>query len=249
MLEVFAIVGVIFFIAVLFYKQANESFEVIQLEAERLQELPTLYADHAPIVVRGFQVPPLGSQKELEKRQHILNMAVATNLSLKALLQSKGSLKNFTWKKETAKFLSRESGLQTWFEQSLFTQLLPSSYTKFLYSSQTFLYPDHRGLFKTKAFQTVLMPTQGTAIVSVMLPKAEPYLPNKWEGRQFESLTPADTPLLSQIQSIDVKVKKGNMLLLPAHLIISVKSDYESSSDSCWIFCAEVHHWISRVAS
>lgn len=247
MLEILAIIGLIFFIAVLFYKQANESYEVIQLEADRLQELPTLYSEHAPIVIRGFQVPSLGNQQELGKRQHIMNMAVATNLSLSALLKSSGSLKNFTWKKETATFLSKESGLNTWFEQTLFTPLLPSSYTKFLYSFNTSLWPDHRGLFKTKAFQTVLMPTQGTAIVSIMLPKAEPYLPAKWEGRLFQTLTHADTPLLSQIQYIDVKLKKGNILLLPAHLIISVKTSDESE-ESSWIFSAEVHHWISRVA-
>lgn len=247
MLEILAILGVIFFIAVLFYKQANESFEVIQLEAERLGELPTLYADHAPIVVRGFSVPNLGNFQELSKRKHIMNMAVATNLSLNALLQSSGSLRNFTWKKETATFLSKESGLNTWFQQTLFTQILPSSYTKFLYSSQTSLWPDHKGLFKTKAFQTVLMPTQGTAIVSLMLPKVEPYLPNNWQGRRFETLTPADTPLLSQIQYMDVKLKKGNILLLPAHLIVNVKNSDESN-ESAWIFCAEVHHIISKLA-
>lgn len=247
MLEILAILGVIFFIAVIFYKQANESFEVIQLEAERLQELPTLYVDHAPIVVKGFSVPSLGNFHELNKRQHIMNMAVATNLSLKALLQSSGSLKNFTWKKETATFLSKESGLNTWFQQSLFTQVLPSSYTKFLYSFQTSLWPDHKGLFKTKAFQTVLMPTQGTAIVSLMLPKVEPYLPNKWQGRRFETLTPADTPLLTQIQYMDIKLKKGNILLLPAHLIVNVKT-CDDSSESSWIFCAEVHHIISKLA-
>ena len=57
MLEILAILGVLFFIAVLFYKQANESFEIIQIESDRIQELPTVYGDHAPIVIRGFQVP------------------------------------------------------------------------------------------------------------------------------------------------------------------------------------------------
>lgn len=247
MLEIIAILGVIFFIAVLFYKQANESFEIIQLEADRLAELPTLYSEHAPIVIRGFQVPSLGNNTELSKRQHIMNMAVATNLSLKALIQSSGSLKSYTWKKETAEFLAKESGLQTWFEQTLFTQILPSSYTKFFYNFQTSLWIDHRGLFKTKAFQTVLMPTQGTAIVSIMLPKVEAYLPNKWQGRSFESLTHADTPLLSQIQYIDVKLRKGSLLVLPAHLIVNVKTE-DNSDESSWFLCAEVHHWISRIA-
>jgi hypothetical protein len=248
MLEIIAILGVIFFIAVLFYKQANESFEIIQLEAERLHELPTLYADHAPIVIRGFQVPGLGTHTELEKRKHIMNMAVAPGLSLSALLKSKGSLENFAWKKDTSTFLAKETGLHTWFEQTLFTQLLPSAYTKFFYSFQTSLWPDHRGLFKTKAFQTVLMPTQGTAIVSIMLPKAEPYFPSNWQGRLFHKLTHADTPLLSQIQYLDVKLKKGNLLVLPAHYVVNVRTDDESD-ESAWIFCAEVHHWISRIAS
>lgn len=247
-LETIIILGVLFFIAVLFYKQGNEQFEILQIEAERLQELPTLYSDKAPIVVSDFKLPALGTQAELQKRPHILQMSVAPSLSLKALLGSESSLKAYTFKKATAEFLAKETGLSVWFEHHLYSSLLPSPYTQWLYSYNTSLWPHHRGLFKTTAFQTVIMPTQGTTRVSLLLQKALPYLPKRWEGRAFGSLTPQDTPLLNQIQFIEVKLRPGNLLLLPAHLIVDIASDPASGEAIAWNFVAEIHHPISKLA-
>jgi hypothetical protein len=247
MLELLIFIGVSFFIAVLFYKQANESFEVIQLEANRISELPTLYSDHSPIVLRDFPTPSIGTHSTLSKRPTIMNMLVAPSLTLKALLSSEGSLKAYTWKPDTAAFLSKESGLSTWFEHNLYPQLLPSPYTSFFYSYKSSLWIHHRGLCKTTAFQTLILPTQGTARVSLLLPKMTPFLPSNWQGRSFSSLTMNDTPLLNQIQFMDIKVRKGNALLLPAHLIVDISTDSESEG-ACWIFLAELHHPISRIA-
>jgi hypothetical protein len=246
-LEPIIILVVLFFIAVLFYKQGNEQFEILQLEAERISELPTLYADKAPIVVSDFKLPALGTQEELQKRPHILQMSVAPNLSLKALLGSEASLKAYTFKKPTAEFLAKETGLAIWFEHHLYTTLLPSPYTQWLYTSKTSLWPHHCGLFKTTAVQTLIMPTQGTLHVSLLLQKALPYLPKRWEGRAFHSLTPQDTPLLNQIQFIEIKLRPGNLLLLPPHLIVDINTAPDSSV-SGWSFIAEIHHPISRLA-
>jgi len=243
MIEFVFFIAILFFIGILFYKQANEEFQILQLDAERIEELPTLYVDRSPIVVRGFQVPALGNQEALEKRPHILQMAVAPQLSLQALLASK-ALSTFQFSQETATFLAKEAGLNIWFE-TLFKKLLPSPWTSWLYSHQTSLWPHHRGLFKTKAFQTMLMPTQGSTTVSLLLPKMIPYLPTRWEGRAFKGLTQQDTPLLNQIQFIEIKLRKGNFLMLPAHVIV----DVSSTEDTAWIFQADIHHPISRIAS
>jgi hypothetical protein len=243
MLEVLIIFTTIFFIAVLFYKQANEQFEILQIDEQRLSELPTMYGDKSPIVVRDFQTPFLGTEEELQKRPNILQMAVAPGLSLATLLASPG-LASFQFKPQTAAFLAAESGLSVWFEHHLYEQLLPT-YTRWLYSFQLSLWPHHRGLFKTKAFQTMIMPTQGTAIVSLMLSKVIPYLPNTWEGRSFHQLTAQDTPLLNQIQYMDVKIRRGNLLFLPAHMVVDIRSEEETPA---WCFIAEVHHPISRIA-
>ena len=243
MIEIFIILTVSFFIAVLFYKQANEQFEILQIQAERIQELPTLYADRSPIVVSEYEPPNLGTELELQKRPNILQMAVSPNLSLKQLLASSQILETFPFTLKTATFLAKESGLQVWFEHHLFEQLLPSPYTKFLYSFKTSLWPNHRGLFKTTAFQTLIMPTQGTASVSLILSKMLPYLPTRWQGRQFHTLTPQDTPLLNQIKFMEITLRRGNLLLLPAHLIVDIRS-----VDSAWCCVAEIHHPISLIA-
>jgi len=207
MLEYLLIIIVLFFIGVLFYKQANEEFQILQLDADRLSELPTLYADRSPIVVSDFPTPNLGTQA-LQKRFDA-----------------------------TAK----ESGLSVWFEHHLYKDLL-SPYTRWIYSFNTSLWPLRRGLFKTTAFQTIIMPTEGTASVKLMLLKMVPYLPNGWQGRSFSSLSLYDTPLLNQIQFIEIRVRKGNLLFLPAHMIVDI-----DSTDN--IFIAEINHPISLIAS
>jgi len=248
MIEIIVIIAVLLFIAVLFYKQANEQFEILQVEATRLQELPTLYQDRSPIVVSDYPTPTLGTHAELQKRQHIMKLMISPTTNLAGLLNNKTFLAHFTFPVKTTEFIAKESGLHVWFEHHLYKSLLPSSYTSFLYSFQTTLWPQKRGMFRTKAFQTLVMPTQGTAVVTVMLPKMTPYLPAKWTGRAFTSLTMEDTPLLNQIQFIEIILRKGNLLLLPAHLIVDVRSSYDDTAEAAWVFMADIHHPISRLA-
>ena len=224
MMEYILFIIVLFFIGILFYKQANEEFQILQLDADRLSELPTLYVDRSPIVVSDFQTPALGTQEELLKRGMGANLPPYIP-------------------KETATYLAKESGLSIWFEHHLYKELLPSPYTQFIYPFNTSLWPLNRGLFKTTAFQTIIMPTQGKASVKIMLQKMIPYLPSKWMGRGFSSLSLYDTPLLSQLQFVEIVLRKGNILFLPAHLIVDVESQ-----DS-WVFMAEINHPISLIAS
>jgi hypothetical protein len=244
MLEIIIILTVLFFIAVLFYKQANEQFEILQITGERIHELPTMYVDRSPIVVSDFPTPSLGSEEALQKRPSILQMTVLPNMSLKELLGS-SELSTFQFSSATAEFLAKESGLSVWFDHHLFNTLVPQ-YTSWFYSSKASLWPHHRGMYKTTAFQTIIMPTQGTVNVSLMLGKVLPYLPTRWEGRQFHSLSSHDTPLINQIKYVEIKLRRGNLLLLPAHIIVDVSS--ESGQQDAWSFIGEIHHPISRMA-
>ena len=255
MLEAFVVLAVALFIAILFYKQANESFQILQIDAERVRELPTLYVDRSPIVVRGMTLPPLGTEEELRKRPAILQALVAPAIPLSAVLRNRQTLESFRFSPMTATFLSKESGLQTWFHHHLFQTLLPSPYTTWVYSSRTGLWPGGRGLFKTSAFQTLVMPTQGTAIVTLLLQSMVPYLPTRWEGRRIASIGPQDTPLLSQLKSTEIRVRTGTFVIIPPHIIVDIRSDGElpmspiSPMSPMWAFIAEVHHPISLLGA
>jgi hypothetical protein len=256
MIEYLAFLAVGFLIAILFYRQSKDRFEILQIDGERLSELPTLYQEKSPIVVRQMTLPRLGTESELRKRPHLLKLAVSPTFTLGHLLQSPDSLAAFTFTKESAEFLAKESGVSVWFQHMLFPKLLPSPYTAPFYTSIVSLWPHHRGLFKTTAFQTVVYPTQGTIHVSLLLSSMIPFLPSPWKERQFSKLTPQDTPLLSQIKFFEIIVRKGTLLLLPPHTLVDIRSSSASASASAdtekehaWTCIAEIHHPISRIAT
>jgi hypothetical protein len=246
MLEILFCGIVILFIAILFYKQANEEIDILQLDASRIEEVPVLYADRSPIVLKGFPVPPLGNYEEMKKRPKVLGLHMGdTKETLDSLLHSEG-LKEFMFHPTTTEYLAKESGLDVWFGLHCYKDLLPSTLTQWMYSYNTSLWPSHRGLTQTTAVHTLLLPTQGTAHVSLLLSKMIPYLPSEWKGRRLKSITAADTPLVTQLQYVEIKLRKGNALLLPAHMLVDISSDPASVHDTLWMFQAEIHHPISR---
>ena len=167
--------------------------------------------------------------------------------SLDDLLHSK-ELNQYSFQQKSIEYLSKEAGLDVWFQHHCFQTLLPSRYTSWLYSYTTSLWPSHRGLWKTHAVHTLLMPTQGVANVCLLLPKMIPYLPTNWKGMRVKSLTMEDTPLLGHIQYVEIKVRKGNALLLPAHILVDVSSDDADVNNTLWMFQADIHHPISKLS-
>jgi hypothetical protein len=246
MLNILFCLVVILFIAIIFYKQANEEIDILQLDAERIEEVPNLYPELSPIVLKGFPVPALGSYEEMKKRPKLLGMYVGDK-SLDTLLHSP-DLKNYLFHPVTMEFLSKEAGLDVWFGLHCYKNLLPSQFTQWMYFYKTALWPSHRGLWQTSAVHTLLVPTQGTAHVSLLLSKMIPYLPIDWKGRKLKSLTAADTPLVSHLKYIEIKLKKGNALLLPAHVLVDISSEGSRVDDMLWMFQAEIHHPISNLA-
>jgi hypothetical protein len=106
----------------------------------------------------------------------------------------------------------------------------------------TAAYAGPRGLHKTTAATTLIIPTDGEQVVSIMHEEAEPYLPEDWNGRQLRDFTIEDTPLLGHIDYMDIVVRPGTALVLPAHwtYCIAPKDD-----GSLFYTVVEIHHPIS----
>jgi hypothetical protein len=139
MIEFLFLLAVLSFIAVLFYRDSKTSFELLQLEAERIDELPELYSEKHPIVLRGLSFPSLGTYAEMKNRPHILQLGVTPNLSLDALLHSP-QLSSFRFTEETTSFLAKESGLPIWCANMLYPKILPS-FARPIYSTKESLWP------------------------------------------------------------------------------------------------------------
>jgi hypothetical protein len=244
MIEFIFLLAVLYFIAVLFYRDTKDSFEILQLEADRINELPDLYAEKRPIVIRGMGLPSLGTYLEMKKRPHILQLGVSPTQSLDALLHSP-ALSSFTFSEETTSFLAKESGLPVWSVANLYPKLIPP-FCKQIYTTKESLWPSHRGLWKTRAYYTLCSPTQGTASVKLLLPAMIPFLPVQWQGRNFDSLKKEDTPLLSHLEFVEIKLRPGNALLIPAHVLTNI-TQHSESPELLFTYLVEIHHPISRL--
>lgn len=245
MIEFIFLLAVLYFIAVLFYRDSKDSFEILQLEADRINELPDLYAEKRPIVIRGLHLPSLGTYAELKKRPQILQLGVSPTQTLDSLLHSP-KLSSFPFSEEMTSFLAKESGLPVWCKPNLYPKIIPP-FGKYLYSTKESLWPSHRGLWKTKAYYTLCSPTQGMASVKLLLPAMIPYLPVRWEGRNFDSLKKEDTPLLSHLEFVEIKLRPGNALLIPAHVLANI-TEHAESPEPLFTFLVEIHHPVSRFA-
>ena len=52
MIEYLLIIAFLFLVAIFFYKQALEEFDILQIEGDQLDRLPTLITEQSFIVVR-----------------------------------------------------------------------------------------------------------------------------------------------------------------------------------------------------
>lgn len=235
MLEYIFLGVIVVFISILFYKQANEQIEILQLNSERIHDLPTLLQERSPVVVRDYSTPPLGTPAELSKRPALVPLLSSRSMFSESVKAS----------------LATQSGLDIWFEHTWLPKLT-TPLSRLWTRPRSRIVPLTEGLWKTTAPLTFFMPTQGAFRIRILSPSSEPYLPSVWWGKQFDSFTLQDTPLLSQIQYSELRVRHGHLLFLPPHLVLdSTPSDDPKDlekKEEPWAYIVELHHPISFLA-
>jgi hypothetical protein len=92
------------------------------------------------------------------------------------------------------------------------------------------------GMQRVTAVTTMIMPVEGKYTVSLVNKKSEQFLPTAWKYRYPRTLTINDSPLVSEIQYIDIVLRPGTLLCLPTHCIFSIEPDEPSSFHSAlWV--------------
>lgn len=246
MLEIGLFVAIFFLVLVFFYKQKAEGFNILQIESEKLSTFHELLSEKYPIVVRGLGEPNFLTPEILKSTPRLHGVQLAPKLYLGDILKTGKVPSSLKVSQDLRRTLATEVGLHVWGEHTWLPHYTGDKPSWFL-SLDTQVNIGSIGLTKTSAYSTLIYPTSGTFTCSLLLDTAEKFLPKQWEGRYLDELTLSDTPLLKEIQYLDILLRPGHMLHIPAHWLFCCKANEGSALPLLGIL--EVHHPISRLAS
>ena len=247
MIEILVVLVVALIVLIVFYRQAIEQYNILQIESTQISDLPKLLSEHSPVVVRSIGEPKLFTPDVLKQNPRLLSYPLESHYSISTLLSQPKPTVKMTGKSATV--LANETGLQVWAEHHWFSKLFSNTWWEMIHSVSTEAWVGEKGLRKTTAITTILYPTSGSLDVTLMTEHQEQFLPKAWRGRFPEALTVQDTPLVGEIKYITIKLRPGTMLCVPTHWFVSVRGAEESAGKPLmWAWIA-VHNPISSVAS
>lgn len=247
MIELLLICIVVFGIFVIFYRQAIEEYNILQIEGSQVADLPKLLSEQSPVVLRDIGIPKLLTPETLRGNSRLLTFPVLPSLNLGDYLAMENPPDSVKIKHKAALQLASEAGIQVWAEHTWFPKAFSYPLLQNIHSLATYAYIGSVGLRKTTAIHTVIYPTSVPLEITLLTEQQTKFLPKAWRGLYPDQITIHDTPLVGEIKYISVKVRPGNMLWIPTHWYYSVKS--QDLKQPCLWASLEIHNPISRLAT
>jgi hypothetical protein len=250
MIELLILPAIVFLAMVVFYRQRRTGLSILQIEQGQIEsQLPELLEEQQPLVLRGV-APPKGlshaSLKAITRLQGfpVGGVTLQQILESPSLLQSSKGLPTLT--RPDRILLAEELSLPIWASHTWKERISEARLTSFMGSMQTEAIIGGLGLFRTSAIYTLLFPTEGEFVASIVSKESEAFLPKSWNYRYPDTFTQDDTPLVSELKYLDIILRPGTALCLPAHTLVSMKPKDEKAFHA---FAAiEYHEPISMLA-
>lgn len=220
-LEMLFILAIFCGVLILFYRQAIEQYNILQIEANQLEELPKLLSERTPLVLHDIGQPKLFTPDVLRGNGRLQQFPIAQKQTLGQYLASPTAQSSLT--KKAALLLAKESGLAVWAEHTWFSKLFQYPVLQHIHFMTTEALLGEQGLRKTTGINTLIYPTSGTFEITLMTEQQEKCLPPMWRGKYPELFTIQDTPLAGEIKYITIKLRPGNILCIPSHWYYSVR--------------------------
>ena len=241
MIEWFFFAAIVFIVLVIFYKQANEEFTILQCDGTQLVSLPSLLSEKYPVVVKQIQVPLFYTQEAIQQNTRIQTFPMKEygKTLIDALSDS-----TLTVSQESSIVLAQQIGLQVWADHNWLPYI---STWSLLYSMNAFAYTGERPLRKTTGHTTIIVPTSQPIEIAILTGSQEKFFPASWRSRFPETFTANDTPLVGSIKFIIIKVKPGTVLCIPPHWMYSVRGT-DPKKPLLWCVL-EAHHPLSRMSA
>lgn len=221
MIELLVIAGVLLGVFLLFYRQAIEQYNILQIEANKISELPKLLGERTPLVVREIGAPKLFTPETLKSNTRLVQFPLGGSLTLGKYLEA--PVVRVPLPPKASSLLAKESGLAVWAEHTWFPKLFTMPLLEHFHTMSTSVWIGEQGLRKASAITTLLYPTAGTFEVTLLTEQQETYLPKTWRGRFPDAMTIQDTPLAGEIKYITIKLRPGTILCIPTHWFYSLR--------------------------
>jgi hypothetical protein len=243
--EIGIVFAVLIGVLVLFYRQAIEQYNILQIESSQLDELPKLLSERTPLVLHDIGQPKLLTPDALKSNGRLQQFPVSNKLTLGQYIQT--PTPSVQIPRKASLLLAKESGLSVWGEHTWFPKVFSYPLLQHIHTFSTEARLGDQGLQKTTAVHTILYPTAGVFEITLLTEQQEKCLPATWRGRHPEMFTIQDTPLVGEIKFITIKLRPGNMLCIPSHWFYSVRST-DAKQPSLWCIFT-IDNPISYIAS
>jgi hypothetical protein len=249
MIEILFLIGLVFLIAVLFYKQRRPSMEILQAEEEQSEQFSELLEEQQPLIIRGISPPKGLTRDALMKIPRLAQFSVGGQplsdiLTTPTMLSSANGSPVLS--KERREILASELSIQIWANHLWLPRFSAATWMGWMTGCmRAEVVLGGMGLHRTTAVYTCIMPTEGTYTMSILTRESESFLPPSWQYRYPGSFSPNDTPLVADLKYMDIIVRPGTLLCLPPHTIVSIQPKGDEFSAAAII---EYHEPISLLS-
>ena len=235
MLELILIIFMIFLILTFFYKQAICDFRINQIEWAQKDMFSSLLIEKVPIVLRSIPSATFWTHTDIH-RNCFKNIPIFKETSLTDWVTSSNLDSICPWKYQQAETIAKVSGIDIWANKYMNPLIVHPFLTWWMFPKYH-CWAGNIGLRKTYAW-TCFFPVDGDIVFTIMPESNQVYLPGDWVDCFPANLTMTDTPFVADLKFIDVLLRPGNCIFMPAHWFVS----WTSNSNKAPMVCSISYH-------
>jgi hypothetical protein len=239
MLEIILIISILFLILTFFYKQAICEFRINQIEWSQRENLSSLLNEKVPIVLRSIPSATFWTHDDTLARPCFKDIPIFKETSLTDWIASSNPDSLCPWKYSQAETIAKVSGINIWANKWI-NSLIINPLLKFWMFPKYHCWAGNIGLRKTFSTWTCLFPVDGEITLTIMPENNETSLPANWVGCFPANLTIKDTPFVGDLKFIDVILRPGKCIFMPAHWFVSWTST--PTSEKTPMVCTISYH-------
>ena len=217
MIEILILISFVFLIYIFFYKQGMQEYSINQLDFSNIDKISNLLYEKNPIIINHVPSIPSLLPQTLLKTPRFANI-------LGNYIEKKDI--NLPHSEEFESFIANESGFHTFGMHMWFSRLHTHPLSEYISSLKTKVCFGSKTLQKTHALYNIIIPIEGKYECSLINSEYEVCLPSAWSScNNIESITSTT----KQLQYIDVILKPGSILIIPANWYYLMKDSVQYS--------------------